>query len=46
MYEIMRLNDRLAELKEVCKRGEGNKAIYEEIFEIEMRLDNILYIDY
>lgn len=45
MYEKMKLEDRLAELKEICRRGEQNQAVIDEIFEIQMRLDNIYYID-
>lgn len=44
MYEKMRLEDRLAELKEICRKGEQNQAIINEIFEIEMKLANIYYI--
>ena len=45
MYEKMKLEDRLTELKEICRRGEQNQAVIDEIFEIQMRLDNIYYID-
>lgn len=41
----MKLEDRLRELNEICRRGEQNQAVIDEIFEIQMRLDNIYYID-
>lgn len=44
MYEKMKLEDRLSELKDVCRRGEQNQAIVNEIYEVEMKLANIYYI--
>lgn len=44
MYEVWNLKAKLRELKEMVRRGEANQAIIDEIFEIEMRLDNIFYI--
>lgn len=45
MYEKMKLEDRLSELKDICRRGEQNQTVINEIYEIEMALSNIYYID-
>lgn len=44
MYKL-KLEYRLKELKELVKQGKANKAIIDEIFYIEILLDNVYYID-
>ena len=43
MYEKMRMEDRLRELRERIKNGEDYARVREEIYEIEMRLANTPY---
>ena len=45
MYEKIRLEQELKALQEKLKRGEADKATIDRVFEIELKLDNIFYID-
>lgn len=45
MYELMRLEDELNDLKIKVKNGEQCQSIIDRIFEIEMLLDNIYYTE-
>jgi len=45
MYQIMKLEDELRELKKQVALGNGNAAIRDRIVAIEILLDNIYYID-
>ena len=45
MYQIMKLEDELRELKKQVALGNGNAAIRDRIVAIEVLLDNIYYID-
>ena len=44
-YELMKLMDELRVLKEKVKGGEQCQATINRIFEIEMLLANVYYID-
>lgn len=45
MYQIMKLEDELRQLKKQVAEGHGNAAIRDRIVAIEILLDNIYYID-
>ena len=45
MYEKIRLEQELKALQEKLKRGEADQATINRVFEIELKLDNIYYID-
>ena len=44
-YRIQKLKDERATLKEEIRKGNATKAIIDRIFEINLLLDNIYYID-
>lgn len=45
MYQILKLEAELKELREACRRGEQTQAIVNRIFELELELDNIYYTE-
>lgn len=45
MYQILKLKNELQELRNEVRKGNANQAIINRIFEIEMLLDNIYYME-
>ena len=46
MYQIMKFEQELAELRATCKAGEQNQATINRIFEIQLVLDNVYYTEF
>ena len=45
MYEVMKLQEELRELRKEVKEGNANSSIIERIFNIELLLANVYYME-